>query len=208
MLAADPKDAFALWIAGECRRVLKEPKESMDLLLRSLRGIAAAEKPGPLERHAALEIARLAVDGVDGLAPLMPEAEAALLHLPEDAEVLDLLGSLRARDKDREGAEKRYRAAAAADPSAVYPWKHLAALGKASADSALWLAGWRGAMAADPLDAHLGALWIEEGLKEYPALIRSDACRKDALEALAAAERAFPGWEGPARLRFRMKGKK
>jgi hypothetical protein len=48
---------------------------------------------------------------------------------------------------------------------------------------------------------------VEEGLDVYPALIRSDECRKDAFAAIAAAERAFPNWEGPPRQRFRLKGK-
>ena len=201
LLAADPGDPVALWIAGECRRVMKEHPTAAALFTRCLKVVAATESPDALARHATLEIARLAVDGVDGLAPLRAAAEAALGSFRVDAEVLDLLASLRAREGDFGWAERRYRAAAAVDPSAVYPWKHIAALGKAWADPVLWLAGWRGAMAADPLDPLLGARWVEDGLKEYPELIRSSDCRKDALAALAAAERAFPGWFEPARLR-------
>ncbi len=208
LLAGDPGDPVALWIAGECRRVLKEPGESGALLLRALLSIAAGGALDALDRHAALEIARLAVDGTDGLSPLRGAAEAALARLPEDAEVLDLLGSLRARDGDREGAERRYRAAAAADPSAVYPWLHLAALGRTEKDPVLWLAAWRGAMAADPLDPVLPVRWVEDGLKEVPSLIRSEECRKAALAALAAAERAFPAWTDPPRLRYLMQGRR
>ena len=204
LLAANRSDPLALWIAGECRRVTGEREEAKVLLNHSLHVISVLPEAGPLERHAAIEIARLAVDGVDGLAPLRAVAEKALGNCRENAETVDLAGSIRARDGDFGWAERRYRGAANIDPSAIYPWRHLAALGRVSGDSALWLDGWRGAMAADRLDPVLAVRWVEEGLKEYPTLIRSEECRAEVVAALAAAEAAFPAWFEPARLRARL----
>jgi tetratricopeptide (TPR) repeat protein len=208
ILAADPSDTAACWIAGECRRVAKERDAGEALLRKALDGIAAAATPDGLDRHAALETARLAVDGVDGMDSLREAAGAALARVsaafPGDPEVLDLRASLLARAGDRAAAEKLYREAAAADPSAVYPWRHLAALGRTSGDPLLWLEGWRGALAADPLDPVLAVRWVEEGVEVYHTMILSPGNLPAALDALAAAERAFPGWRLPARLRERL----
>jgi tetratricopeptide (TPR) repeat protein len=208
LLAADPGDAAACWIAGECRRVTKERGAAGGFLRRALEAVAAAESPDGLDRHAALETARLAVDAVDRTESLRDAAGGALARLsaafPADPEILDLQGSLRARAGDAEEAGRLYREAAAADPGAVYPWRHLAELGRASGSADLWLEGWRGALAADPLDPALAAGFVEEGLKVYPDMIHSTGARPSALAALDAASRAFPGWELPARLRYRI----
>jgi hypothetical protein len=205
LLADAPSDPVALWIEGECLRVLRETASALPLLFHAIERVRAKAVPDAVDRHGALEIARLAVDDVDGMGALRAAAEPALARLPEDAVVLDLRASLRAREGDRAEAERLYRAAAAADPGAVYPWRHLAALGKTAADPALWLDGWRRALAADPLDPELGARWVEDGLDAYPQLIRSDDCIGAALAALAAAEAAFPKWGEPARLRYRLR---
>ncbi len=205
ILAAEPGDPAACWIAGECRRVAKERNAGEALLRQALEGIASAPAPDGLERHAALEIARLAVDGVDGMDPLRAAAEAALARVsgafPADAEVLDLRASLRLRARDPAGAAKLYGEAAAADPSATYPWKHLAALGRACGEERPWREGWRGALAADPLYPVLAVRWVEEGVEVYHNVILLPENLPAALAALDAAERAFPGWTLPARLR-------
>jgi tetratricopeptide (TPR) repeat protein len=206
-LARLPGDPAASRALAECLRVLGRREEASAMFLDALGGIAAAEHPDGLDRHAALEAARLAVDAQDGLAVLMPAAEGALARVaeafPGDPEVLDLRASLRARAADRATAEALYRAAAAADPAAVYPWRHLAALGRTSGDAELWREGWHGALAADPLDPILAVRWVEEGLRVYPEMIRSDQ-RSRAEAALEAAERAFPSWPEPAALRERL----
>ncbi len=209
-LARHPGDAAASWAYGECLRVLKRREEAAGMFLQALLGVAAAEVPDALDRHAALEISRLAVDAQDGLEALMLPAEEALRKVgeaaQEDPEVLDLRASLRARAGDREAAERLYRAAVAADPAAVYPWRHLAALGRTGGDSALWLEGWRGALAADPLDPVLAVRWVEEGLKVYPEVILSAGVRAGVGAALSAAEEAFPAWREPAALRALLSG--
>ncbi len=203
-----PGDPVASWIEGECRRVLKQGDDAAALLLLALEGIAAKEVPDGLDRHAALEASRLAVDGTDGLAPLMPAAEKALERVdsafPRDPEVLDLRASLRARAGDRAAAERLYDAAIDADPLAVYPWRHLAALGRSCGDERPWLEGWRGALAADPLDPVLAVRWVEDSLDAFPAALARPGVREEAAAALDAAERDFPGWTVPAALRARL----
>ncbi len=81
VLAAAPGDAAARWIEGECLRVTKEREAGAAALHAALEGIAAADPPDGLDRHAALEAARLAVDGVDGTAPLREAAAAALARV-------------------------------------------------------------------------------------------------------------------------------
>jgi tetratricopeptide (TPR) repeat protein len=204
LLAADPGNGAAAWIAGECLRVGKERDAAEELLGRALGAVAAGDAPDGLDRHAALEIARLAVDGVDGMETLRPGAEAALARLartfPADPEVLDLHASLRARAGDAKEAARLYREAAAADPAAVYPWRHLAELARTAGDATLWLEARDGALAADPLDPVLAVRFVEEGLEVYPEVIHSAARRPASLAALAAAEKAFPAWELPRRL--------
>jgi hypothetical protein len=194
---ARPEDPLGPWIEAECRRVLKEKDDAGTLLLLALEGMAALESPDGLDRHAVLSAARLAVDGVDGLGALMPAAERALERIdrafPRDPEVLDLRGSLRARAGDRKGAERFYDAAIDADPTAVYPGRHLASLGRTVGDGELWLEGWEGALAADPLDPELALRWVEDGRERFPVLMERPDLRRRAEAALEAAERAFPG---------------
>jgi hypothetical protein len=195
---------------GECRRVLKQRDDAATLLLLALEGIAAKPSPDGLDRHAALSVARLAVDGTDGLEALMPAAERALegvdAAFPRDPEVLDLRASLRARAGDGAGAERLYDAAIDADPTAVYPWRHLASLGKSVGNGKTWLEGWRGAMAADPPDPLLGVRWVEDGLAAFPAVMRRADVKSEAVAALEAAERAFPEWREPEALLRRLRG--
>ncbi|HEU4395267.1 MAG TPA: hypothetical protein VFS92_06850, partial [Planctomycetota bacterium] len=202
LLAARPGDAAGRRAEAECLRVLRRGSEAAPRFAASLEAVAsAASPPDGLDRHGVLETARLAVDGVDGLAPLRPAAESALARLdaafPGDAEVLDLRASLRARAGDRPAAERLYRAAMEAAPAAVFPRRHLASLGKSSGDAALWLEGWRAALGADPLDPVLGVQFVEDGLSAFPAAIRGPA-RDEARAALDAAARAWPAWDAPA----------
>ena len=184
-------------------RILRE--DALVLFHAALGDITSLEEPDALDRHAAREMARLAVDGVDGTEALRDAAEEALRRLdgafPRDPEILDLRASLRARAGDREESERLYDACLDADPTAVYAWRHLAALGAANGDFDLWLEGWRGARAADPLDPMLGVRWVEDGLASFPARIRSREMYPEALAAVDAALAAWPGAAGPAKLR-------
>jgi len=210
-LESRPGDAAALRAEAECLRVLRRPEEAAGRFAASLAAVAATpDPPDGLDRHGVLETARLAVDGVDGLDSLRPAAEAALARVdaafPGDPEVLDLRASLRARAGDRAAAERLYRAAMEAAPSAVYPRRHLASLGRSAGDADLWLEGWRAALAADQLDPLLGVEFIEDGLVAFPDAIRGPA-REEALDLLDAAARAWPAWEAPARLRALLEGR-
>lgn len=191
-----PEDPLGPWLEGECRRVLRERDDAGTLLLLALEGIAALPAPDGLDRHAALSMARLAVDGVDGLEALMPAAERALEAVdrafPRDPEVLDLRGSLRARAGDRRGAERFYDAAIDADPTAVYPWRHLASLGRSVGDAELWLEGWRGALAADPLDLDLARAWLADGEEAFPAVMRRADVAAEAERSRQSLAAAFP----------------
>ena len=195
-----PGDPVGPWLEGECRRVLREKDDAATLFHLALEGVAAREPPDGLERHAVLSMARLAVDDVDGAGSLMAAAERALEAVdrafPRDPEVLDLRASLRARAGDLEGAERLYDAAIDADPTAVYPWRHLASLGRTAGNAKLWLEGWRGAMAADPLDLLLALEWVEDGDTSFPEVMRRADIAAEAARVRAAMEAAFPGTGG------------
>jgi tetratricopeptide (TPR) repeat protein len=211
-LAAHPGNPVGLWALGECRRALRQGDAATAHFRDALLGIAEAPMRDGLHRHAALEIAKLAVDAIDGLEVLRPEVESVLVLLSKeyaaDPELLDLRASLRARAGDRAAAEALYREAAAAAPGETYPWRHLAALGRSEGDPLLWLEAWRGALAADPLDPVLAIRWVEEWLEEYPDLILSDDGRRDAERAFVAAEAAFPNWTRPAELRHEIRSRR
>jgi hypothetical protein len=209
-LARRPGDGAALWMEGECLRVTRETAEAAEAFAEALEALSSTAAPDALDLHAALAIARLAVDGIDGTEGLRGAAEGVLDRMaaafPGHAELLDLRGSLRARAGDGAAAARLWREAGAAAPGAAYPWRHLAALGRAAGDRDLWLEGWRGVLAADPLDPLAAVAFAAEGLERFPEVIRGPA-RADARAALDRAAEGFPDWPEPDRRRAAIHGK-